>query len=477
MNSIKKYKFQVGGNIANDLYDMIDINQLRTDRDQVNAVAIAIATRLPPITPDYLQPFRQITTTGQHTCGIYISDTDTNKLIKCTTSAKEILCYLTIQKAINAGKLPINIIPELYAIHRSIDGKQYYITMGRETGSISDYVFEQYIPRILAREFEEKVKDIYNLMLPITGKKNSIQFNDMDIFYIPFIEISESDLQKIDTNLKQYAGENKQNNYSLVELMTVVSTTVDKPTYKKFTSSLVLIHNIKDTWNQLSMHDTLSGIHIDSYTLNNHFISNINKLKKNIKSLTDMFGESEDQNQYKNYIYFIESKLSKDLADKMRSVRYQVFLIDMYLLEECGMYQPDRKADNWLVNASSSPYRHLNIEPNQLNTMFDSNPLEYLYVKIGDPEQMDFIRQQDIEQTKNKIGKMYFQLGSKLGQYSFNDIGNKVMTDFFVKYFEETTSIDKSILEILSHDIRLNGLTDINGLQIYDLLKNNTTLL
>lgn len=470
-----------GGGLSEAIYNMIDIDELRSNYDTESQIIGKIVTELPIIDEDYLSSYKQISSTGQRNCGIYISENDPSKLIKCTNSSSEILYYLTIQKMVNLGKLPDNIIPKLYNIHKEYDEKKFYITMSREAGSISDYIFETYIPRKLTEKFGKGILNIYNLMLPriLLDRSLSYQLSNYDIPFLIFINFDEQELEYISKFLNYFDMKTNKSAYSLAEIANAVYENKMQNISKKINDGLITIYN---TFNEVNKYgkkkqfeELFDDLKINKYILTeNKLVTEVISLKNKLNNIQNMFSNlSENYNVY-DYENFITYYLSKDLENKLRLIRYQIFLIDMYLLEVCGLYQGDRKYDNWLVEISKEPKQHLGIKSDQLNTKFDEN--EYVYVKIGDPEQMRFIKPEEIDRYKDMIGRHYFELGSKLGQYAFDLFGQKIINDFFFKYFEIYLGIDKSILNILSKDFRLRDLTDVNGRQIYDLLKTGIIL-
>ena len=150
--------------------------------------------------------------------------------------------------------------------------------------------------------------------------------------------------------------------------------------------------------------------------------------------------------------------------------RLQILLIDMYLLEVCNMYQGDRKVDNWLIEVISDkdPNR------NHLGLLFTDNIINgtRLFVKIGDPEQITFMRDSEKNQYKTILINDYFNLGSKLGQYSFNLLNTEfISSSFFETYLKEIRGFNDNQLQLLSSKYELKNI--IKKDNIYDLIKDH----
>jgi len=462
--------------IMDEIYETIDIDYYQKNLGVIESdIKKRIIHKIPIIKEEYLLSFRQISSTGEKNYGIYISDNDPSKLIKCIVNDDELLYYLIIQKMIKHNRLPSDIIPKLYSVHRDSDNKFFYITLEREHRSICDYVFETYIPRKLQKKFGKRILNIYKLMLPRTmTKPNLFRFSDYDIPFVTFLELDDDELKIVDELLKKYIENNKRDMYSLLEISFEIHRLNNEQISNKFYDGLIIIITIFKTMenNRAKPRDAiLSEIGISYTTLANNFIQQVRMLKYGINTIKKMFCGSEVKFSYLDYENFIKYELSNDLENKLRSIRYQIYIIDMHMLEVCNLYQTDRKMDNWLVKLVPKPKEHLNIKPEQLSTEFDDN--ECVYIKISDLEGIIYVKPEDIDIYKNKIGKQYFELGKKLGQYHFDYIGQKMINNFYKEYLQTNIGIDKNIVEILSRDFKLMNLTDIDGKQIYDLLKTN----
>lgn len=453
----------IGGNdIPEDIYDSIDINKLRNDTnyEEYSKIAKIMTDKIPIVNENYLKDYRLISNTGQNNCGIYISDKNLSKLIKCTSRRNEMLVYLTIQKMIKKGKLPSDIIPKLYDIRKKLDDDNvsFFITMSRKTGSVSDYIFETYIPKKLKKKFGENILKIYNVMLPRTIDEGFSALSNFDIPLIAFIEFNDDELLYVSELLKKFNYKNNKNEYSLLELIYAIYDDKNNVLSNKLNTalkSIILTFNELYKNNKKSEKEYLSEIKINSWRINDDWPIYIKDFKNKLETIKKIFGNIEDISNYLEYDKFIKTELSNDLRNKLVTVREQIFYIDELLLQVCGLYQPDRKIDNWLVEVSSTPKKHFNVKSE--NAKFDEN--EYVYVKIGDPEQMIFVKPEEIGEYTIKIEKNYFELGSKLGQYPFEYLGQKKISgDFFKVFLQNTLHINKNIIEILSNDFRLINL-------------------
>ncbi|AYV81918.1 MAG: hypothetical protein Harvfovirus78_4 [Harvfovirus sp.] len=461
-----------GGDLPAGIYDLINIDDLRMMRIEKETLKNTLVKMIPDMKLDYLKGYQLIENSGQRNCGIYISESEHTKLIKCTSS-DEVLMYLIIMKGIMNKELPANIIPILFDIHKreieieSYRQNQFYITMSKETGSISDYVFLKYIPEKIREKYpgKEYMVDIYDLMLPRTMNPKGLRLTDFNIPYVLFVETSDEHLPKLERQLIKQVSEDKKKRdfYNLIDLWgMIIKLSPNEPVKKSFLQVRLTLQKDQSSYIQ-----KMNMIGFSKYQLLNGFKENVMALKKYIFLLKEKFGRALGVDK-SDYINFVNNELSNDLANKMRGIRYQIFLIDMYLLEVCGLYQDDRKTDNWLVEVSDTSHNHLNKDG--LGVEFNKG--QYVYVKIGDPETMTIVSKSDDEINKYriKIGNEYYELGSKLGQYNFSLFGKQMVNDFFVNYLNKYYKIPKKILDIFSQDYNLKNIIRPNPLQTYKLL-------
>ena len=491
----------VGDSVPYVVYNHIDINQIsHMTGDQQNALTDSLVAQLPVLPSDYLSRYRKIATSGQRNCGIYVSDADPTRLVKCTGNSQEVLAFLMIQKNIRDGKLPADIIPQLYSIYRAPDSsRKFFIAMSRETGSISDYVFDTYVPSRIRQQFplaEQAMTDIYQTMLPRTGggSQDSISLQDWDVPALLFLFLDAQELEVVQNTLlkQEVPAAGGHTGGTLWDAVAIISASAGPTIVEKvLRGSGQLLHALRAEYTnkQKTSHDMLNGIQLPRAWVE-QLAQNTKSAHDSIDQLVAKFSSVKPGGtvNYFAYLNFITGDLSRDLERRLRKVRYQVFLTDMYLLEVCRLYQADRKMDNWLVRALPTDMSHLGKdhvaaefqivsagggnrgeEPSALLTTF-------LYVKVGDPEQTEVVADADVDRYKDMIGRQYFVLGTKQGQYPFDVVGQKCINTVFANYLSVAHGIDKQILQILASDFTLTHLTDVDGRQAYNLLKEGTVL-
>lgn len=121
----------------------------------------------------FLLGYYEMPNYGQMNCGIFISDTERDKLIKCDSTNREILPLIA---KLNAEQ---SLFPKIYDVFDDPDSAQYYVKMQRMRGDITSLFYDYFPTKVLAdmhldSQTAASIMKIFNAKIPKTQGNLSI---------------------------------------------------------------------------------------------------------------------------------------------------------------------------------------------------------------------------------------------------------------------------------------------------------------